>query len=50
MSSSSNSSPILSQEQATIGKSLLVKGEVTGSESLYVNGRIEGSSTCPATG
>ena len=46
-SSSSSSSPILSQEQATIGKSLLVKGEVTGSESLYVDGRIEGSINLP---
>jgi len=47
MSSSSGTSPILSQEQATIGKSLLVKGEVTGSESLYVDGRIEGSINLP---
>ncbi len=31
------------QEQATIGKSLVVKGEVTGSESLYVDGRVEGT-------
>ena len=26
-----------------IGKSLVVKGEVTGSESLYIDGRVEGS-------
>ncbi len=32
-----------SQDQATIGKSLVVKGEVTGSESLYIDGRVEGS-------
>jgi cytoskeletal protein CcmA (bactofilin family) len=31
------------QDQATIGKSLVVKGEVTGSESLYIDGRVEGS-------
>ena len=31
------------QEQATIGKSLIIKGEVTGSESLYIDGRVEGS-------
>ncbi len=31
------------QEQATIGKSLVIKGEVTGSESLYIDGRVEGS-------
>ena len=32
-----------SQDQATIGKSLVIKGEVTGSESLYIDGRVEGS-------
>lgn len=31
------------QEQATIGKSLTIKGEVTGSESLYIDGKVEGS-------
>lgn len=30
-------------EQATIGKSLVIKGEVTGSESLYIDGKIEGT-------
>jgi cytoskeletal protein CcmA (bactofilin family) len=30
-------------EQATIGKSLIIKGEVTGSESLYIDGKVEGS-------
>src|SRR5207249_11957634 len=30
-------------DQATIGKSLVIKGEVTGSESLYMGGRVEGS-------
>jgi cytoskeletal protein CcmA (bactofilin family) len=34
------SSPI---EQASIGRSLVIKGEVSGSESLYIDGRIEGS-------
>lgn len=34
---------INSQEQATIGKSLVIKGEVTGSESLYIDGRVEGA-------
>ncbi|HEY6763837.1 MAG TPA: polymer-forming cytoskeletal protein, partial [Candidatus Sulfotelmatobacter sp.] len=28
-------------DQATIGKSLVIKGEVTGSESLYIDGRVE---------
>src|SRR2546422_2866297 len=30
-------------EQATIGRSLVIKGEVTGSESLYIDGKIEGT-------
>ncbi len=30
-------------DQATIGRSLVIKGEVTGSESLYIDGRIEGT-------
>ncbi len=30
-------------EQATIGRTLVIKGEVSGSESLYVDGRIEGT-------
>jgi len=34
---------VSSAEQATIGKSLVIKGEVTGSESLYIDGRVEGS-------
>src|SRR3974377_2336407 len=34
---------INSAEQATMGKSLVIKGEVTGSESLYIDGRVEGS-------
>jgi cytoskeletal protein CcmA (bactofilin family) len=36
-----------SGEQATIGKSLVIKGEVTGSESLYVDGKIEGAINLP---
>ena len=34
-------------EQATIGKSLMIKGEVTGSESLYIDGKIEGTINLP---
>jgi len=34
-------------EQATIGKSLVIKGEVSGSESLYIDGKIEGTITLP---
>ena len=36
-----------SGEQATIGKSLFVKGEVSGSESLYVDGKVEGTINLP---
>ena len=36
-----------SADQATIGKSLVVKGEVTGSESLFIDGKVEGSITLP---
>jgi cytoskeletal protein CcmA (bactofilin family) len=35
------------QDQASIGKSLVIKGEVTGSESLYIDGRVEGSINLP---
>jgi len=42
-----NASPVKTvgapMEQATIGRSLVIKGEVTGSESLYIDGRIEGT-------
>jgi cytoskeletal protein CcmA (bactofilin family) len=34
-------------EQATIGRSLVIKGEVSGSESLFIDGRIEGKVTLP---
>ncbi len=34
-------------QAATIGKSLVVKGELTGSESLYIDGRVEGSINLP---
>jgi cytoskeletal protein CcmA (bactofilin family) len=36
-----------SGEQATIGKSLIIKGEVSGSESLYIDGKIEGAINLP---
>src|SRR3954470_10058396 len=35
------------QEQASIGKSLVIKGEVSGSESLYIDGRVEGTISLP---
>ena len=30
-------------EQATIGRSLFIKGEITGSESLFIDGKVEGT-------
>ena len=32
-------------EQATIGRTLVIKGEISGNESLYIDGRVEGSNT-----
>jgi len=34
-------------EQATIGKGLFIKGEITGSESLYIDGKVDGSINLP---
>ena len=45
-SSTSPASPAAA-DQATIGKSLVVKGEVTGSESLYIDGKVEGAINLP---
>lgn len=41
------SSAIPTGEQATIGKSLVVKGELSGSESLYIDGKVEGAINLP---
>jgi cytoskeletal protein CcmA (bactofilin family) len=32
-------------EQATIGRTLVIKGEIIGTEALYIDGRIEGTIT-----
>jgi len=32
-------------EQATIGRTLMIKGELSGNESLYIDGRVEGTIT-----
>jgi cytoskeletal protein CcmA (bactofilin family) len=40
----SASSPV---EQATIGRSLIIKGDVSGAESLFIDGRIEGTINFP---
>jgi cytoskeletal protein CcmA (bactofilin family) len=34
-------------EQATIGRSLVIKGEISGGESLYIDGRVEGTINIP---
>jgi len=41
--SSSTRTTNLPTEQATLGRSLVIKGEVIGSEPLYIDGRVEGS-------
>ena len=44
---SAGATGVPSSDQATIGKSLVVKGEVSGSESLYIDGKVEGAITLP---
>lgn len=34
-------------DQSTIGRTLVIKGEITGSEALYIDGHIEGKITMP---
>ena len=34
-------------EQASIGKGLSIKGEITGTESLFIDGKVEGSISIP---
>ena len=43
---SSSSTPSVG-DRSTIGKSLLIKGDITGSEPLYIEGTIEGSVNLP---
>jgi cytoskeletal protein CcmA (bactofilin family) len=38
---------VSASDQATIGKGLVIKGEITGTESLFVDGRVEGSINLP---
>src|SRR5258708_19764492 len=38
---------MLKGDGSTSGKSLLIKGEITGSESLYIEGTVEGSVSLP---
>lgn len=39
--------PASSTDQATIGKGLFIKGEISGSESLLVDGKVEGNVNLP---
>ncbi len=39
--------PAAGGDQATIGKGLFIKGEISGSASLFVDGKIEGSINLP---
>jgi cytoskeletal protein CcmA (bactofilin family) len=41
------SAPVATNEQATIGKGLYIKGEINGSESLFIDGKVEGSVNLP---
>lgn len=34
-------------DQATIGRTLVIKGEISGSEALYIDGRVEGKISMP---
>jgi cytoskeletal protein CcmA (bactofilin family) len=42
-----NASTVTLHDRSTIGKSLLIKGEITGSESLHIEGTVEGSVNLP---
>jgi cytoskeletal protein CcmA (bactofilin family) len=39
--------PVTAGDQATIGKGLFIKGEITGTESLFIDGKIEGTVALP---
>jgi cytoskeletal protein CcmA (bactofilin family) len=39
--------PAATGDQATIGKGLVIKGEISGSESLFIDGKVEGTVNLP---
>ena len=43
----SGRAPASAGDQATIGKGLIIKGEITGTESLFIDGKVEGSINLP---
>jgi cytoskeletal protein CcmA (bactofilin family) len=42
-----NRAPVTAGDQASIGKGLIIKGEITGTESLFIDGKVEGAITLP---
>lgn len=38
-----NRAPVTAGDQASIGKGLFIKGEITGTESLFIDGKVEGT-------
>jgi cytoskeletal protein CcmA (bactofilin family) len=42
-----NRATVTAGDQATIGKGLIIKGEITGTESLFIDGKIEGTIALP---
>ena len=40
-----NRAPATAGDQASIGKGLFIKGEITGTESLFIDGKVEGTIT-----
>jgi len=42
-----NRAPVTAGDQATIGKGLIIKGEISGTESLFIDGKVEGTITLP---
>jgi cytoskeletal protein CcmA (bactofilin family) len=42
-----NRAPVTAGDQASIGKGLIIKGEITGTESLFIDGKVEGIITLP---
>jgi cytoskeletal protein CcmA (bactofilin family) len=42
-----NRAPATAGDQATIGKALFIKGEITGTESLFIDGKVEGTISLP---
>jgi cytoskeletal protein CcmA (bactofilin family) len=46
-SAASRAAAAVQGDQATIGKGLFIKGEISGTESLFIDGKVEGSVNLP---